>query len=283
MTSELASLLDSRVDQLPDNVLHALRLLTFCEPLDLDTLSGIAGVEAVEDAENRGLIRVAEEHNGIDVRFNHPLFGEVIRRRLGMAAARRLRGEVVRAHAGPSAARADGSNSAGGVDPRQRSVTRGRPAGVRRAGRHRADQRDTRRTVGARSGEPRRRAGGQRAAGALAAVAGQLRGSRGDAQRIRSQPDERTRARAVGFGADRQPALVDGRRRGCRRSAGPVVRQGRSPRPQVGRRRRRLGVTIVREPTRRGRRPFRAGARLPRMRLRPPSNGRYSAARWRWR
>jgi DNA-binding CsgD family transcriptional regulator len=31
------------------------------------------------------------------VRFNHPLFGEVIRRKLGMAAARRLRGEVVRA------------------------------------------------------------------------------------------------------------------------------------------------------------------------------------------
>src|SRR5262245_50798601 len=95
--SELASLLDSRVDQLPDNVLHALRLLTFCEPLDLDTLSGIAGVEAVEEAESRGLIRVVEEHNSIDVRFNHPLFGEVIRRRLGMAAARRLRGEVVQA------------------------------------------------------------------------------------------------------------------------------------------------------------------------------------------
>lgn len=97
VTSELASLLDSRVDQLPDNVLHALRLLTFCEPLDLDTLSGIAGVDAVEEAENRGLIRVVEEHNSIDVRFNHPLFGEVIRRRLGMAGARRLRGEVVRA------------------------------------------------------------------------------------------------------------------------------------------------------------------------------------------
>ncbi|WNG93754.1 LuxR family transcriptional regulator [Mycobacterium sp. ITM-2016-00318] len=97
VTSELASLLDSRVDQLPDNVLHALRLLTFCEPMDLDTLSGVAGVDAVEDAENRGLIRVVEEHSGIEVRFNHPLFGEVIRRRLGVAAARRLRGEVVRA------------------------------------------------------------------------------------------------------------------------------------------------------------------------------------------
>ena len=97
VTSELASLLDTRVDQLPDDVLHTLRLLTFCEPLDLDTLSGIVGADAVEEAESRGLIRVVEEINGVDVRFNHPLFGEVIRRRLGMAAARRLRGEVVRA------------------------------------------------------------------------------------------------------------------------------------------------------------------------------------------
>jgi DNA-binding NarL/FixJ family response regulator len=97
VTSELASLLDTRVDQLPDDVLHALRLLTFCEPLNLDTLSGIVGANAVEEAENRGLVRVVEDHDSVDVRFNHPLFGEVIRRRLGMAGARRLRGEVVRA------------------------------------------------------------------------------------------------------------------------------------------------------------------------------------------
>jgi DNA-binding CsgD family transcriptional regulator/DNA replicative helicase MCM subunit Mcm2 (Cdc46/Mcm family) len=97
VTSELASLLDSRVDQLPDQVLHALRLLTFCEPLDLDTLTAIVGADVVEEAESRGLVRVGEEPGGIDVRFTHPLFGEVIRRRLGMAAARRLRGELVRA------------------------------------------------------------------------------------------------------------------------------------------------------------------------------------------
>ena len=97
VTSELASLLDGRIDQLPDDVLHLLRLLTFCEPLDLDTLTSMVGSDAVEDAETRGLIRVVAEHQGVDVRFNHPLFGEVIRRRLGMAAARRLRGELVRA------------------------------------------------------------------------------------------------------------------------------------------------------------------------------------------
>ena len=43
VTSELASLLDGRIDQLPDDVLHALRLLTFCEPLDLDTLTSLVG------------------------------------------------------------------------------------------------------------------------------------------------------------------------------------------------------------------------------------------------
>ena len=96
VTSELASLLDGRIDQLPDDVLHLLRLLTFCEPLDLDTLTSLVGSDAVEDAETRGLIRVAAEQQGVDVRFNHPLFGELIRRRLGMAAARRLRGELVR-------------------------------------------------------------------------------------------------------------------------------------------------------------------------------------------
>ena len=97
VTSELASLLDGRIDQLPDDVLHLLRLLTFCEPLDLDTLTSLVGDDPVEDAETRGLIRVVAEHQGVHVRFNHRLFGELIGRRLGMAAARRLRGELVRA------------------------------------------------------------------------------------------------------------------------------------------------------------------------------------------
>ena len=96
VTSELASLLDTRIDTLPDEVQHALRLLSFCEPLDLDALTNMVGPDAVEAAEARGLVRIQEDRNGLDVRFNHPLFGEVIRRRLGMAAARRLRGELVR-------------------------------------------------------------------------------------------------------------------------------------------------------------------------------------------
>ena len=96
VTSELAALLDARIEQLPDDVVHMLELLSFCEPLDLDTLTGMVGADAVECAERRGLIRVVAEQHTLEARFIHPLFGEVIRRRLGVAAARRLRGELVR-------------------------------------------------------------------------------------------------------------------------------------------------------------------------------------------
>ncbi|MFI6171493.1 LuxR C-terminal-related transcriptional regulator [Nocardia sp. NPDC051052] len=94
VTSELAALLEDRVEQLPEEVLHVLELLTFCEPIDLDVLSELAGEGAVESAETRGVIRVVENSHQLIVRYNHPLFGEVIRRRLGIASARRLRGRL---------------------------------------------------------------------------------------------------------------------------------------------------------------------------------------------
>ncbi|MGO9695479.1 MAG: helix-turn-helix transcriptional regulator, partial [Mycobacterium sp.] len=97
VTSELASLLDDRIEQLPEEEAHVLRLLAFAEPLALDTLSELAGTDVVERAERRGLIRVVEDSEDLDVRFTHPLYGEVIRHGLGRAGTRRLKGELVRA------------------------------------------------------------------------------------------------------------------------------------------------------------------------------------------
>jgi DNA-binding NarL/FixJ family response regulator len=97
VTSELASLLDGRIEQLPEEEAHVLRLLAFAEPLALDTLSELAGADIVERAERRGLIRVVEDSEDLDVRFTHPLYGEVIRHGLGRAGTRRLKGELVRA------------------------------------------------------------------------------------------------------------------------------------------------------------------------------------------
>ncbi len=94
VTSELAALLEDRVEQLPDAVLRVLELLTFCEPIDLDVMAELAGEDAVEAAEARGVIRIVENAHQLLVRFTHPLFGEVIRRRLGIASARRLRGQL---------------------------------------------------------------------------------------------------------------------------------------------------------------------------------------------
>ncbi|TQF69337.1 helix-turn-helix transcriptional regulator [Rhodococcus spelaei] len=97
ITPELASLLEDRIEHLPADVMRVLELLTFCEPLALDTLSDLAGEEAVEDAEQRGLIQIVEDGPKAEVRYNHPMFSEVVRRRVGRAAARRLRGNLVEA------------------------------------------------------------------------------------------------------------------------------------------------------------------------------------------
>jgi hypothetical protein len=74
-----------------------LRLLAFAEPLALDVLAGLVGDQTVERVERRELIRVVEDLRSLDVRFTHPLYGEVIRRGLGRAAARRLKGELFQA------------------------------------------------------------------------------------------------------------------------------------------------------------------------------------------
>lgn len=94
--SGLVELLDERLAHAGEDVLHALKLLSLCEPLDIDAFSDLAGEEAVDAAEMRGLIRiVADDSDGqITARFSHPLFGEVVRRRVGTASARKLRGRI---------------------------------------------------------------------------------------------------------------------------------------------------------------------------------------------
>lgn len=93
--SGLAALLETRLDQAGDDVVNALKLLALCEPLDLDALTELAGDDAVDKAETRGLIRIATDGPMLNARFSHPLVGDVVRSRVGKAAARRLRGRIV--------------------------------------------------------------------------------------------------------------------------------------------------------------------------------------------
>ena len=92
--SGLVELLDERLAHAGDEVMHALKLLALCEPLDIDALAELAGEDAVDAAEMRGLIRIVADDGQINARFSHPLFGEVVRRRVGTASARKLRGRI---------------------------------------------------------------------------------------------------------------------------------------------------------------------------------------------
>jgi DNA-binding NarL/FixJ family response regulator len=93
--SGLAALLQDRLDHAGAEVVNALKLLALCEPLDVDTLSELAGEDAVDSAEMLGLIRVVHDGAQVNARFSHPLFGDVVRRHIGIAAARKLRGRLV--------------------------------------------------------------------------------------------------------------------------------------------------------------------------------------------
>lgn len=94
--SGLAALLDERLDHVGSDVVNALKLLALCEPLDIEALCELAGDEPVDAAEVQGLVRVVQDGPVMNARFSHPLYGDVIRRRIGTASARRLRGRIVK-------------------------------------------------------------------------------------------------------------------------------------------------------------------------------------------
>src|ERR1700758_591809 len=90
----LVELIESRFGALPSLVGDVVDALAVGEPLDLALLCRISDPEAVEDAEQRGLITFVHTNNGVEARLAHPLYGEVRRRRAARTRLRRLRGLV---------------------------------------------------------------------------------------------------------------------------------------------------------------------------------------------
>ena len=97
VSAGLAALLDTRLDDAGAPALSVLKLLALCEPLDLDALVDLAGVDAVDAAEQADLIRIADDGGALRVRIAHPLYGDVMRRRIGTASARESRGRIAEA------------------------------------------------------------------------------------------------------------------------------------------------------------------------------------------
>lgn len=90
----LVEMIETRIGALPADAGAVLDALAVGEPIKLTALERIAGVDAVEEADNRGLITLDRCDSGIEVRVAHPLYGEVRRNRAAPTTLRRLRGLV---------------------------------------------------------------------------------------------------------------------------------------------------------------------------------------------
>ncbi|MGA5303982.1 LuxR C-terminal-related transcriptional regulator [Nucisporomicrobium flavum] len=90
LAPSLAELVDARIGRLTGGVRDVLELVSFGEPIGLPLLLRVADPASVEEAEERGLIRVVEDERRRNVRLGHPLYGEVVRRRCPVTRARRL-------------------------------------------------------------------------------------------------------------------------------------------------------------------------------------------------
>ncbi len=95
VSSGLATLLENRFDNADPEAVTVLRLLSLCEPLDLGTLVELAGERAIDAAEKAQLIRIDRDGPTLAARISHPLYGDVVRRQIGTASARMLRGQIV--------------------------------------------------------------------------------------------------------------------------------------------------------------------------------------------
>jgi DNA-binding CsgD family transcriptional regulator len=91
----LVDLIESQIGCLPADVGTVMDALAVGEPIELSALRRIAGADAVEEADARGLITLNHlDTGGIDVVAAHPIYGEVRRRCAPPTRLMRLRGMV---------------------------------------------------------------------------------------------------------------------------------------------------------------------------------------------
>lgn len=88
----LVEMVESRIGALPAAVGAVVDALAVGEPVELAALRRITDPDAVEEADVRGLIRLDDLDERIEVRLAHPLYGEVRRRTAAPTRLRRLRG-----------------------------------------------------------------------------------------------------------------------------------------------------------------------------------------------
>lgn len=89
-TTRLAELVRSRMETVGTAAWPALELLALAEPVGLDELADLVGLEAMEVLERAGVIDVRTDRRRHLVSLTHPMYGEVLRSRMGKLTRRRL-------------------------------------------------------------------------------------------------------------------------------------------------------------------------------------------------
>ncbi|BBX47727.1 LuxR C-terminal-related transcriptional regulator [Mycobacterium cookii] len=90
----LIELVEGRIGGLPSSVSDVIDALAVGEPIELGSLTRITDSAAVEQADIRGLIALAQIGDRVEARLAHPLYGEVRRNRAAATRLRRLRGLI---------------------------------------------------------------------------------------------------------------------------------------------------------------------------------------------
>jgi DNA-binding NarL/FixJ family response regulator len=91
VTPSLTALIKRRTGALPPDLRAPLELLALGEPLRVHELEGLTSYEAVEAADERGLIAVAGPSGDPGVGLAHPLYGEVMQAEMPLLRARAYR------------------------------------------------------------------------------------------------------------------------------------------------------------------------------------------------
>ncbi|MDG4767521.1 LuxR C-terminal-related transcriptional regulator [Solwaraspora sp. WMMD406] len=94
LAPSLTDLIDNRIGQLGPGVRSVIELVALGEPIGLRLLLAATSQAAVEEAEERGLIRVVNDDRRRDVHLTHPLYGEVVRRACPVTRSHRLQAQL---------------------------------------------------------------------------------------------------------------------------------------------------------------------------------------------
>lgn len=105
--ARLTDLIAARLSSVDPETADVVDLLAIGEPLGIDALMGIAGRDAIEDAERRGLIVMRDEGRRLEVGLSHPLYSEVLRAKIPRVRLRRLSGKLAEAVQATPARRRD--------------------------------------------------------------------------------------------------------------------------------------------------------------------------------